>query len=105
MTRGKYTCFFHPKEDMSEHDISNLCPDCGRPYNYPLEAAPHTIGDFRVETPLGRGFYAATYLATYGTLGAKAVLKVTPKNTYRYFRKDFATESQLHLEVSQGLST
>ena len=87
---------------MSEHDILDLCPDCGRSYNYPLEAAPSTIRDFRIETPLGRGFYAVTYLATYGTLGAKAVLKVTPKDTYSYFKKDFATESQLHLEVSQG---
>ena len=102
MTRGKYTCFFHPRADMSEHDISDPCPDCGRPYNFPLEAVPSTIADFRVEAPLGRGFYAATYLATYGTLGARAVLKVTPKNTYSYFRKDFATESQFHLEVSQG---
>ena len=102
MTQGKYTCFFHPKEDMSEHDISDLCPECDRPYSYPLDFAPSAIGDFRVEAPIGRGFYAATYLATHGILGAEAVLKVTPQETYRYFRKDFIEESKLHLEVSQG---
>ena len=102
MTRGKYTCFFHPKEDMSEHDISDLCLECNRPYSYPLDSSPSTIGEFRIEASLGRGFYAATYLATHGILGAEAVLKVTPQETYRYFRKDFIAESKLHLEVSQG---
>ena len=102
MTKGKYTCFFHPTEDMSEHDISDLCPECDRPYRYPLDFAPITIGDFRIEAPIGRGFYAATYLAAQGILGARAVLKVTPQQTYRYFQKDFIAESKLHLEVSQG---
>ena len=37
-----------------------------------------------------------------GPLGARAVLKVTPQETYRYFKKDFTAESRLHLEVSQG---
>ena len=83
-------------------DISDLCPECSRPYSYPLDTAPSTIGEFRIEAPLGRGFYAATYLATLGVLGAEAVLKVTPQETYRYFRKDFIEESKLHLEVSQG---
>lgn len=102
MTRGRYTCFFHPKEDMTEHELSDPCPECGRPYGYPLEAVPDEIGDFRIEKALGRGFYAATYLATYGSLRAEAVLKVTPEETYTYFGKDFDAESQLHLEVSQG---
>ena len=102
MTKGKYTCFFHPKEDMFEHDISDLCPECHRPYSYPLDFAPSAIGDFRIEAPIGRGFYAATYLAAQGILGARAVLKVTPQHTYKYFTKDFIVESKLHLEVSQG---
>ena len=102
MTRGRYTCFLHPKEDMSEHDISDLCPECARPYSFPLDSVPKAIGEFRIEAPIGRGFYAATYLARYGTLGARAVLKVTPQETYRCFNKDFTAESQLHLDVSQG---
>lgn len=102
MTRGRYACFFHPKEDMSEHEITDPCPECGRPYSYPLDNGPSTIGQYRIERPLGRGFYAATYLATYGGLGRKAVLKVTPKETYAYFGKDFNVESRLHLEVSDG---
>ena len=87
---------------MSEHDISELCPECDRPYSFPLDSVPSAIGEFRIEEPIGRGFYAATYLARYGTLGARAVLKVTPQETYKYFGKDFTAESQLHLEVSQG---
>ena len=102
MTRGRFTCFFHPKEDMSEHDISDSCPECGRPYSFPLDNAPSTIRDFQVVEPLGRGFYAVTYSATYGSLGTEVVLKVTPKETYRYFNKDFDAESRLHREVSQG---
>ena len=102
MTRGRYACFFHPKEDMNEHELSDPCLECGRSYGYPLEAVPTSIGEFKIEKALGRGFYAATYLATFGSLGAKAVLKVTPQETYRYFGKDFAAESRLHLEVSGG---
>ena len=71
MTRGRYTCFLHPMEDMSEHDISDLCPECNRPYSFPLESVPKAIGEFQIEGPIGRGFYAATYLARYGTLGAR----------------------------------
>ena len=87
---------------MSEHDISDPCPKCKRPYSYPLDNAPSTIRDFQIVEPLGRGFYAATYSATYGSLGTKVVLKVTPRETYRRFNKDFDAESRLHLEVSQG---
>ena len=102
MTKGRFTCFFHPKEDMSEHDISDLCPECKRPYSHPLDEAPQAIGNFQIVEPLGRGFYAATYSATYGRLGTKVVLKVTPKETYRHFNKDFDAESRLHADVSQG---
>ena len=102
MTRGQYTCFLHPMPDLGEHDISDPCPECGTPYNFPLEAAPGQIREYKVVAAIGRGFYAATYLATYGTLGAKAVLKVTPQETYHVFSKDFSAESQLHLQVSQG---
>ena len=102
MTRGRFTCFFHPKEDMSEHDMSDPCPECTRLYSYPLENAPGTIRDYQIVEPLGRGFYAATYSATYGSLGTKVVLKVTPKDTYSHFKKDFDAENRLHLEVAQG---
>ena len=102
MTRGQYTCFLHPMPDLGEHDISDPCPECGKPYSFPLEAAPDQIREYKVVAAIGRGFYAATYLATYGTLGARAVLKVTPQETYRIFSKDFSAESQLHYQVSQG---
>ena len=102
MTRGRFTCFFHPREDMSEHDISDPCPECNRPYSFPLDCAPAAIGNFQIVEPLGRGFYAATYSATYGNLGAQVVLKVTPKGTYSHFNKNFNDESLLHLEVSRG---
>ena len=102
MTKGRYTCFFHPKDDTSEHDISDKCPCCDRTYNFPLVNAPTRIRNFKIDAPLERGFYAATYVASYGVLGARVVLKVIPKATYDYFGKDFVAESQLHSEVSQG---
>ena len=49
MIRGRYTCFLHPKEDMSEHDMSDLCPECNRPYSFPLESVPSAIGEFQIE--------------------------------------------------------
>ena len=102
MTRGQYTCFMHPMPEQVEHDISDLCPECSKPYDFPLKDAPIQIREYKIVEAISRGFYAATYLTTYGTLNAKAVLKVTPKDTYRVFSKDFSAESQLHLQVSQG---
>jgi hypothetical protein len=53
--------------------------------------------------PLGRGFYAATYVAERKTgLRNKSVLKVTPKAFYEFFPKDFEQECLLHREVSEG---
>ena len=102
MTKGQFTCFLHPNNDLSEHCISDLCPECRRPYSYPLDSAPSRIRSYDILKPVGRGFYAVTYLATYGALRTRCVLKVTPQITYRYFCKEFFSECQLHREVSQG---
>ena len=63
---------------------------------------PTTIGDFDVERPLGRGFYAATYVARRrGPLRHVRVLKVTPVALYDYFGKDFAEETARHSQVAE----
>jgi hypothetical protein len=79
------------------------CPTCGRAYGFPLCSPPAEIGPYRILQPLGRGFYAATYVAERKTgLRTKVVLKVTPKSFYEFFRKNFEDECRLHQEVAEG---
>ncbi len=97
-----YCCFLCPRRDDSASSLDDRCPSCNRRYSFPLRDAPSSIGDYRVIRPLGRGFYAATYVAERGQLGTKSVLKVSPKNFFSSFPdRDFAAESREHARVAQ----
>jgi serine/threonine protein kinase len=61
---------------------------------------PRSIRDYQIERPLGRGYYAATYLAIYGALQQQCVLKVIPKKLYEEYGKDFAAECKLHAQIA-----
>ena len=99
----KYCCFCCPKRDYCEKSLDDLCDSCGRRYGFPLTEAPTRIRDFEIQDPLGRGFYAATYVVTRGALGAKSVLKVTPRSFFEEFEeKDFERECILHSQVAAG---
>lgn len=101
---GKFCCFTCPDYDQREKRLDEVCPLCGREYGFPLAWTPAEIGDFDVERPLGRGFYAATFVAKprTGLNRAHRVLKVSPIELYRKFEKDFAKETELHAEVADG---
>jgi len=98
---GKYCCFLCPSMDYTEKLLSTLCPKCGNAYGFPLTAPPKAIGRYRIVKPLGRGFYAATYLCEFGNLNTKCVLKVSPKQVYECFEKDFGAECYTHQIVAQ----
>ena len=98
---GKYCCFVCPKGDFAEKTLDDLCPDCGRPYGFPLTQSPLTIGQYTVLRSHHRGFYGATYVAErQGPLKTKQVLKVIPVEMYRHFNKDFEAECALHSSVA-----
>lgn len=97
-----YTCFLHPAPFQGHRSLSDTCPECGRPFDFPLTAAPKEVGDFTVLRSLGRGFYGATYLVESGALGHRDVLKVVPVAAYELFGKDFVSESRQHKEVADG---
>lgn len=101
---GKFCCFTCPDFDQTEKRLDDLCPKCGREYGFPLTSNPPEIGDFYVERPLGRGFYAATFVAKprTGLNRSLRVLKVTPSGLYQKFNKDFAKETELHAQVADG---
>src|SRR5579884_838215 len=96
-----FCCFLDPAKSHEVRTLDDLCPDCGRPYGFPLDQPPEEISDYRVVQALGRGFYAATYLAERGALGRKYVLKVVPTSIYDFFAKDFQEECRLHLDVAE----
>ena len=99
---GKYCCFCCPAADFTEKSLDDCCSKCGRKYRFPLNFAPTEIKDYRVVKPLGRGFYAASYVAERGALKRKSVLKVSPKVFYEFFpNKDFENECQVHLSVAE----
>lgn len=101
-----FTCFIHPKIQHGEQSLSDRCPEpsCNRPYSWPLDHPPKKIGDYQVVQPLGRGFYAATYLVKSGRLQVPSVLKVTPAAFYTKGIKktDFFAESQEHRRAAEG---
>lgn len=99
---GKYCCFCCPAFDYAEKSLDDLCPTCDRTYGFPLSDAPAAVRDYRIEKTLGRGFYAATYVAERGPLNAKSVLKVSPTSVYDFFSKNFEDECKTHMEVALG---
>ncbi len=100
---GKYCCFCCPKAEYAEKSLDDTCPTCHREYGFPLFDTPQQIGNYKVLNPLGRGFYAATYVAERGALKSKAVLKVSPKEFFTFFpNRDFEKECQTHAAVAEG---
>ncbi|MBB6328263.1 serine/threonine protein kinase [Algoriphagus iocasae] len=102
----KYCCFLHPKKDYSEKELKDFCPECGNPYGFPLfeETRPTQIGEYKVLDALERGYYGATYIVEKSTAirTQKRVLKVVPKEVYRFFGKDFQEECRAHAEAAEG---
>jgi hypothetical protein len=101
---GKFCCFTCPSYGQELKRLVDICPDCGREYGFPLSSTPTAIGDFDVQRPLGRGFYAATFVAKprTGLNRALRVLKVSPVSMYESFGKDFTAEAERHAEVADG---
>ncbi|MDT0576710.1 hypothetical protein RM533_11030 [Croceicoccus sp. F390] len=101
---GKFCCFTCPDYNQEIRRIDAACPDCGRTYDFPLVSSPVQIGNFDVVQPLGRGFYAATFIAKprTGLNRALRVLKVSPVAMYTKFGKDFAAEAERHAAVADG---
>lgn len=99
-----FCCFTCPAATYKDSSIADVCPTCGEEYGFPLDKAPDEIGPYKILRPLGRGFYASTYVAERKTgLRNKSVLKVTPKIFYEFFsNKNFAAECELHRDVSEG---
>lgn len=102
-SKGKFCCFRCPKPDFGIKAIDELCPDCGRPYNFELKNPPERIGEYKIIRALGRGFYGATFVAErVGPIPRNYVLKVVPKNNYIEFGKDFSEECQTHASAASG---
>lgn len=103
---GKYCCFFCPSEDYSDKALTDSCPTCGRPYNFPLMNCPKTINGYRIVETLGRGFYGAAYVAEgLGLVKRKCVLKITPTAFYSFFgKRPFNDEVTLHNRLAQTAS-
>jgi hypothetical protein len=102
---GRFCCFNCPDLDQSQKRLDDTCPTCGREYGFPLVDAPQTIGDFDVVRSLGRGFYAAAFVAKprSGLNRANRVLKVSPTSFYQKFpNKNFAKEMEQHAQVAEG---
>ena len=96
------SCFLHPKPDDEPKSVDDECPDCGKPYGFPLTDHPEFIGEFKVRRAISRGFYAAVYHVTGGALDKHYVLKVVPEKVYKRFAKDFKRESEIHNQVAEG---
>lgn len=102
---GKYCCFKCPRSDFSVRRLTDRCPYCGRPYDFPLKHAPAHLARFRLSKPLGLGFYGAIFLAgSNSDPSQQFVLKIIPKSTYDFFGKDFYRECFYHKQLSAASS-
>lgn len=101
---GKYCCFNCPEGDFTEKSLNDICPKCGKAYDFPLADVPSVIGKYSIRKPLGRGFYGATFVAEpAGHFSRRChVLKVVPKAIYTFFKKDFTKECKAHAEAADG---
>lgn len=97
---AKFCCFNCPQKDYSEKEKSDICPQCGKHYGFPLDDVPTEIGNFTIEKSIARGFYGVTYKAvSKERLPKQRVLKVIPKKIYECFEKDFDAECKAHSEL------
>lgn len=96
-------CFWDPKREYArDRALDDACPDCDRPYGYPLTNRPHQIREYDIVDVVDRGFYGAIYVAESGVLRQKSVLNVVPRGVYEAFGKDFYNECRVHAEVAAG---
>lgn len=98
----KLCCFIDPKPSAEDRSLSDRCPDCGRPFGFPLINMPRAIGNYRVMEALDRGFYSVTYVAEVGPFQRKRVLKVVPSKLYEAFSKDFEAECSEHAKAAEA---
>lgn len=95
-------CFWCPAKDRAERAAGEKCPRCGREYETPLKTPPTTIGTYRVQAPVSRGFYGAVFRAKQESLGRTVVLKVVPRGIYEFFKKDWGAECMEHAVLAEG---
>ncbi|WP_322895065.1 MULTISPECIES: hypothetical protein [unclassified Yoonia] len=101
---GRFCCFTCPDFDQTLKRLDDTCTECGKPFGFPLQDVPSCVGDYDVERSLGRGFYAATFVARSrsGLNRSPRVLKVSPLALYQKFGKSFSDEMMLHARVAEG---
>lgn len=97
-----YCCFLHPEYSDEAKAPDDLCPECGRPFSFPLSDHPPEVLGYRIVKPLGRGFYSAAYEAKVGPFGRNKVLKIAPHSVYEKFGKDFEAECRDHASVAEN---
>lgn len=95
----EYACFLHPQNKSA--DLDGVCPDCKRPYRFPLDVLPPAINGKAVEASLGRGFYGCVYRTKSRRNFA---VKVIPKDMYAApplgHGKSFDDEADAHADLS-----
>jgi hypothetical protein len=93
-------CFLHPKSEDVDRLLTDCCPQCNRPFGFPLTDRPATIGRYTVVDSLGRGFFGATYKAVHGPFENPVAIKVIPKEIYILFGKTFSRECEDHRQLA-----
>lgn len=96
-----YCCFNCATIDNNDRKIDDKCSNCGLPFSFPLKQFPSKINGYKIVRSIDRGFYSATYIAEWGSLNQKRVLKISSKKIYNKFRKDFRIECEDHAKVAE----
>lgn len=99
----EFSCFLHPKSKSRDRKAD--CPECGKPFHFPLWEHPDRIGAYLIESGISRGFYGAVLRGRHERTGRLRAFKVIPTAAYAPvaeggYGKDFEAEARLHSELS-----
>ncbi len=100
-SKNNYRCFFCGTQTDTPTTLWDTC-ECGKAFNYVLENPPQSVGEYRIEQALSRGFYGATYVAAKGRRGLKRALKIIPKSFYAGSEEKFNAEIDNHFNAAEN---
>ena len=100
-SKNNYCCFFCGTPTETPTSLQDTCK-CGKAFNYVLKNPPQSVGEYKIEQVISRGFYGATYVVAKGGRGLKRALKIIPKSFYSGKEGRFETEIDNHFNAAEN---
>lgn len=100
-SKNNYCCFFCNTPTEAPTTLEDTCR-CGKAFNYVLDNPPISVGEYRIEQAVSRGFYGATFIVAKGRRGIKRALKIIPSSFYAGHEEKFNAEIDNHFNAAEN---